>query len=80
MVFVLLMACYLLVNDDLLALFLSFNNSIINDYFVFFTKFVVCFTSAMYFLFIADSLKYQRITFRIFTGSYVCCIRSYVIM
>jgi NADH-quinone oxidoreductase subunit N len=63
MVFVLLMTCYLIVNDDLLALnLLTFNNSIINDYFAFFTKFVVCATGALYFLLIADSLKYQRLT------------------
>jgi NADH-quinone oxidoreductase subunit N len=63
MVFILIMACYLMVNDDLLALnFLSFNNSIVNDYFAFFTKFVICATASVYFLFIADSLKYQRLT------------------
>lgn len=63
LVFVLVMACYLIVNDDLLVLnFLTFNNSIVNDYFAFFTKFVICATAAVYFLFIADSLKYQRLT------------------
>jgi NADH-quinone oxidoreductase subunit N len=63
MVLVLLMASYLLLNDDMLVLnFLSFNNSIINDYFAFFTKLVICVTSAAYFLFIADSLKYERLT------------------
>jgi NADH:ubiquinone oxidoreductase subunit 2 (subunit N) len=60
MVFVLLMACYLLVNDDLLALnFFKFFNSI-KRYFAFFS--LNCSVLlAMYFLFI-DSLKYQRIT------------------
>jgi len=60
---VLFMSCYLMVNDDLIALeFLSFNQSIINDYFGFFTKFIVCFFSGVFFLFIADSLKEQRLT------------------
>lgn len=75
----LFMACYLMVNDDLIALEIptsysaindltvmsnisSFNNSIINDYFGFFTKFIVCFSSAIYFMLIASSLKEQRLT------------------
>lgn len=93
----LFMACYLMINDDLIALeilapytltpelnptpteseFLtyynindlivtsniaSFNNSIINDYFGFLTKFIVCFSSAIYFMLIANSLKEQRLT------------------
>ena len=74
----LLMACYLMINDDLIALEIlvpyttndvsvissitSFNNSIINDYFGFFTKFIVCFSSAIYFMLIANSLKEQRLT------------------
>lgn len=61
--FILLMSCYLIVNDDLLVLdFLSFNNTIINDYFAFFTKLTICFFSAIYFFIIADSLKEQRLT------------------
>jgi len=60
---ILLMACYLILNDDLIALnFSTFNNSIINDYFGFFTKMIVCFSSAMYFLIIANSLKEQKLT------------------
>jgi len=60
---ILFMACYLMMNDDLIALdFLSFNHSIINDYFSFITKFLVCFFSAVYFLLIADSLKEQKLT------------------
>lgn len=60
---ILFMACYLMINDDLISLyFLSFNNSIINDYFAFFSKFVVCFFSALYFLFISDALKEQKLT------------------
>jgi hypothetical protein len=44
----LLMACYLMINDDLICLnFLTFSNSIVNDYFGFFTKFLVCFFSAV---------------------------------
>jgi NADH-quinone oxidoreductase subunit N len=59
----LLMACYLMVNDDLISFgFLTFHNSIVNDYFGFFTKFIVCFSSAIYFLIIANSLKEQRLT------------------
>lgn len=59
----LLMACYLMINDDLISLsFLTFHNSIINDYLGFFTKFIVCFSSAIYFLIIANSLKEQRLT------------------
>jgi NADH-quinone oxidoreductase subunit N len=60
---VLFMSCYLMINDDLLTLdFCSFNYSIINDYFAFFTKFLLCFFSAIYFLFISDSLKEQKLT------------------
>ena len=43
--------------------FKIFNNSIINNYFAFFTKLIICLTSAIYFLFIASSLKYQKLTF-----------------
>jgi len=60
---ILLMTCYLILNDDLVALnFSIFNNSIINDYFGFFTKMIVCASSAMFFLVIANSLKEQRLT------------------
>ena len=63
MALILLMACYLIVNDDLIiSNFTSFNNSIINDYFAFFTKIAICFFSALYFLIIADSLKEQKLT------------------
>jgi NADH:ubiquinone oxidoreductase subunit 2 (subunit N) len=59
---VLIMACYLLINDDLSALNVySFNNSVSNDYFAFFTKLVVCFSSALYFLLISNYLKQQRL-------------------
>lgn len=59
----LLMTCYLLVNDDLLTFkFLSFNKSVINDYFAFFSKLIVCASSALYFLIISNFLKYQRLT------------------
>ena len=60
---ILLMACYLLMNDDLIWLdFATFNNSIINDYFAFFSKFLICFFSSIYFLLIADLLKEQKLT------------------
>lgn len=59
----LLMACYLMLNDDLIALnFSILNGSIINDYLAFFTKFIVCFSSALYFLIIANSLQEQKLT------------------
>lgn len=77
----LFMACYLMINDDLISLEIisdsspfaashslyeisnvtSFGNSIINDYLGVFTKFVVCFSSALYFMLIASSLKEQRL-------------------
>lgn len=73
MALIMFMACYLLLNDDLTYFLLlddefitmnllTFNNSILNDYFAFFTKFVVCFSSAIYFLIIANFLKEQRLT------------------
>ena len=63
MALILFMACYLIVNDDLIALnFSSFNHSIINDYFGFFTKFIICFFSGVYFFIIADTLKEQKLT------------------
>lgn len=58
-----LMACYLIINDDLLVInFFSLNNAIINDYLSFFTKLIVCFSAAIYFFIIANSLKIQRLT------------------
>jgi NADH-quinone oxidoreductase subunit N len=60
---ILFMSCYLLINDDLVALdFCSFNQSLINDYFAFFSKIIICFFSAIYFLFVSDSLKEQKLT------------------
>lgn len=60
---ILFMACYLLLNDDLITLrLLTFHKSLINDYFSFFTKFILCFSSAIYFLIIANSLKEQKLT------------------
>lgn len=59
---ILLMTSYLIFNDDLLVLnFLNFNNSIINDYFGYFTKIVVCLFSSFYFFIIANSLKEQKL-------------------
>ena len=63
MFLILFMACYLMINDDLITLdFVTFNNSIVNDYFAFFTKSIICFFSAVYFLLISDSLKEQKLT------------------
>lgn len=60
---VLLMTCYLIINDGLCELeTLSFYDSIICDEFSFFTRIMVCFSSAIYFLIIANSLKEQRLT------------------
>jgi NADH-quinone oxidoreductase subunit N len=60
---VLIMACYLILNDDLINKhFLSFHNLIINDHLAFVTKFIVCFSSSVYFLIIADSLAEQKLT------------------
>jgi NADH-quinone oxidoreductase subunit N len=60
---ILLMTCYLIINDDLITLnFVSFHNSIINDYLSYITKFLICFFSAIYFLLISNSLKEQKLT------------------
>ena len=64
---ILFMSCYLLINDDLLThtfagKFLSFHKSMVNDNLAFFTKFIVCFSSALYFLIIANFLKQYRLT------------------
>lgn len=59
----LLMSCYLILNDDLNVLnFVSFHNSIMNDYLSYITKFLICFFSAIYFVLISNSLKEQRLT------------------
>lgn len=59
----LLMACYLIVNDDILATGLSsFHLSIVNDSLSFFSKFIICFFSALFFFSISDSLKEQMLT------------------
>ena len=60
---ILFMSCYLMINDDLMSFdFVTFNSSIVNDYFAFFSKIIICFFSALYFLLIADSLKEQKLT------------------
>jgi NADH-quinone oxidoreductase subunit N len=60
---ILLMTCYLIINDDLIALnFVSFHNSIINDSLSYITKFLICFFSAIYFLLVSNSLKEQKLT------------------
>lgn len=63
MALIMFMSCFLLLNDDLISVdLLTFNNSILNDYLSFFTKFIVCFSSAIYFLIISNSLKEQKLT------------------
>jgi NADH-quinone oxidoreductase subunit N len=60
---ILAMTCYLILNDDLMTLnFISFHNSIMNDYLAFIAKFLICFFSSLYFLLISNSLKEQRLT------------------
>lgn len=60
---ILIMACYLVLNDDLLTLnFVGFNNFIINDYLSYITKILICFFSAIYFLIISNVLKEQKLT------------------
>lgn len=60
---ILLMTCYLILNDDLMSLnFVSFHNSIINDSLATITKFLICFFSAIYFLLVSNSLKEQKLT------------------
>ena len=59
---ILFMAGCLLFNDELFTFnFANFNNSIINDYFAFFTKISICFFSTVYFLIIANFLKEQKL-------------------
>jgi len=56
------MTSFLIFNDDLLILnFLTFNNSITNDYFSFFVKILICLSSGVYFFFIANFLKGQKL-------------------
>ena len=63
MTLILLMTSYLIFNDDLFILNLSnFNNSIINDYFAFFTKMLICLFSAFYFFIVGNFLKEQKLT------------------
>ena len=63
MALILLMTSYLTFNDDLLILnFSNFNNSIINDYFAFFTKILICLFSAFYFFIVGNFLKEQKLT------------------
>lgn len=67
---ILLLACYLILNDDLVLSFkgfecfsiLGFYKAFVTDYFSFFTQFLVCFFSALYFFVIADFLKKYQIT------------------
>lgn len=60
---ILLMTGYLIFNDDLLVLnFSNFNSSIINDFFAFFTKILICLASSFYFLIVSNHLKEQKLT------------------
>lgn len=59
---ILFMASYLFFNDELFMFhFTNFNNSIINDYFAFFTKISICLFSMIYFLMISNFLKKQKL-------------------
>ena len=68
---ILLLSCYLILNDDLLLLnsnvinvypLTCFYKSISLDYFGELTKFIVCFFSALYFFIISDFLKNYNLT------------------
>jgi NADH:ubiquinone oxidoreductase subunit 2 (subunit N) len=68
---IMLLACYLIINDDLLFcntddfgfyISLSFYKAVVMDYFGAFTKFIICFFSAVYFFIIADFLKEYKLT------------------
>jgi len=67
---ILLLACYLMLNDDLILSgnafepysTVGFYKASITDAFAFVTKFVVCFFAALYFFVIADFLKEYKLT------------------
>lgn len=60
---VLFMACYLIINDDLIIQnVITFQSAVANDYLTFYAKIIVCASSAVYFLIIGNSLKEQRLT------------------
>jgi NADH-quinone oxidoreductase subunit N len=59
----LFMASYLLINDDIINVgFSNFNGSILNDSLAYYSKLIVCISSAFYFLIISNFLKYYRLT------------------
>ena len=59
---ILFMTIYLIFNDDLVIInFSNFNNSIINDYFCYFTKITICLFAGIYFIIIANFLKEQKL-------------------
>lgn len=67
MALILFMTCYLILNDDFTSAsyfidILSFSNAVIYDSLASFTRFWLCFFSGVYFLFVADSLKEQKLT------------------
>lgn len=58
-----LMASCLLLNDELWIFSLtSFNSSVLNDYFAFFTRISICVFSMIFFLIIANFLKEQNLS------------------
>ena len=60
---ILFLTCCLLINDDLTTFnFLTFSNSIVNDYFGVFTKFVICFVAIFFFIIVGNELKYYNLT------------------
>lgn len=63
MALIMFMSCYLLLNDDLFFYNVSsFHNSINNDSLSFCAKFIICFSSAFFFLIISNFLKRYRLT------------------
>jgi len=60
---ILVMVSYLIFNDDAIVnIFSNFNHSIINDYLAFFSKMLICWFSAFYFLIVSNFLKEQKLT------------------
>ena len=67
---ILLLSCYLILNDDLvfsgngfeLYSTLGFYKASVSDYFAFCTKFIIAFFSSLYFFLIADFLKEHKLT------------------
>jgi NADH-quinone oxidoreductase subunit N len=68
---ILLLTCYIILNDDIgyskdgfeMYSTFGFYKTFITDYLAFFTKFIICFFSSIYFFMIADFLKDYKLTF-----------------